>query len=162
MMMVYSLSLCFMPQYDCCVFNVGLREGGALGSFAGLFQSLTALASKSVVHSGFCLASLGVFLLAQAEICLVLFFAFLGLGEAAAAILQLLFEVNWTVQFWSKISENKCQEKNWPGLAGGRGCSFLAPDLGKNSSWAGKAHLLHRGTNTRDSPCSHLFAPVTV
>lgn len=60
-MMVYSLSLCFMPQYDCCVFNAGPREGGALGPFAGLFQSLTALASRSVVHSGFCLVSLGFF-----------------------------------------------------------------------------------------------------
>lgn len=61
MMKVYSLILCFMPQNDCCVFNVGLGEEGALGLFAGLFQSLTAPASGSVVQSGFCLASLGFF-----------------------------------------------------------------------------------------------------
>lgn len=39
MMLAYSLILCFMPPNGCCIFKVGAGEGGALGLFAGHFQS---------------------------------------------------------------------------------------------------------------------------
>lgn len=50
------------------------------------------------------------FFASQAE-----FFPFPGLGEAAAAILQKLFEASW---FWSEIREKKRQEKTRWGQVG--------------------------------------------
>lgn len=78
----------------------GERE--ALRLISGLFQSLTLRHLGSQCGLGLCLASMGVFVSPDRSF---FFFSFPGLGEAAAAILQQLFEVNWMVWFWSEIRE---------------------------------------------------------
>lgn len=123
-------------------------DGGALGFSTGFFQSLTRRVSGVLCGLGVCLASL-VFLLARPR---SLFSPPLAL--AAAAILWWLLE--WSGQFgFGPRSEL--------GPAGKvRGCSLSASCLGKSQerkhSKPTRSICCEEGTDTRDSPDSHLLA----
>lgn len=50
MIILYSLTLCFMPKNGCCIFKVGPGEGEALGSLVGFFKA--SLPRRSRVQCG--------------------------------------------------------------------------------------------------------------
>lgn len=68
------------------------------------------------------------------------------------------------VWLWSETRENDRRENNRPGPAGwARGRSLSAPDLGKSRAGEREHNkptsfiCCEEGTNSRDSPCLHLF-----
>lgn len=135
-----------MPQNGCCIFEVG--QGGR-GDFAGHFQSLTAQC-PAWSEVWVLLGQLGSFLLAKQNFFLSLALERLQQQSSEAFRGELVLARDQ--------GEEEAGEDSVGTGGEGEGCSSSAPHLGKGQRKPTCFICCRQGTNTRDSPASHLFA----
>lgn len=126
---------------------MGPGEGGALGPFAGLFQSLTVPVSKGCGAVWVLLGQFGGFLLTQAEICFDFFFPFSwawrGCSSNPSAAFRGELDASVLVQDLSERTSATGEESVWPGWP--EGLFWKKPEPGRESTPAALLVALDRG-----------------